>query len=285
MDLDLVRTLLAVVDSGTFDAAASALHVTPSAVSQRIKALEQRTGRVLLVRARPVRLTPSGEVLVRYGRQLLALDQDLGAALGTDAVVRVSIAVNADSLATWFLPALQRVSPGLRISFELHREDQDHTTALLRRGSVMAAVTSSREPVAGCSVRKLGHIRYAAMATQSFVDRHATGETKSWLPDAPVVVFDRNDDLQDRFVRTLTRGRGASEHRHYVPSSEVYVRTIAAGLGWGMVPPQQLLDGLVDLAPGRTVSVPLYWQQWKLDSPALNAVAEAVFAEAAQALK
>lgn len=285
MDLDLVRTLLAVVDAGTFDAAATVLHVTPSAVSQRIKALEQRTGRVLLVRVRPVRLTPSGEVLVRYGRQLLALDQDLGAALGEDAVVRVPIAVNADSLATWFLPALQRVSPDLRISFDLHREDQDHTTALLRQGLVMAAVTSSREPVAGCSVRKLGSIRYAAMATQSFVDHHADGPTKSWLPGAPVVVFDRNDDLQDRFVRALTRGRGASEHRHHVPSSEVYVRAIVAGLGWGMVPLQQLQEGLVDLAPGRTVDIPLYWQQWKLDSPALTAVAGAVAQEAAIALR
>ncbi|NKE60274.1 LysR family transcriptional regulator ArgP [Lentzea sp. PSKA42] len=285
MDLDLVRTLLAVVDAGTFDAAAAALHVTPSAVSQRIKALEQRTGRVLLVRARPVRLTPSGEVLVRYGRQLLALDQDLDAALGTDAAVRVPIAVNADSLATWFLPALQRVPSSLKISFDLHREDQDHTTALLRQGLVMAAVTSSREPVAGCTVRRLGDIRYAAMASQSFVDQHVDGPLKSWLPDAPVVVFDRNDDLQDQFVRTLTRGRGASEHRHYVPSSEVYVRAIVAGLGWGMVPPQQLQDGLVDLAPGRTVSVPLYWQQWKLDSPALNAVAGAVEQEAAIALR
>ena len=285
MDLDLVRTLLAVVDAGTFDAAAAALHVTPSAVSQRIKALEQRTGRVLLVRARPVRLTPSGEVLVRYGRQLVALDQDLDAALGDDVVVRVPIAVNADSLATWFLPALQRVPAGLKISFDLHREDQDLTTALLRQGVVMAAVTSSREPVAGCSVRKLGSIRYAAMATQSFVDRWQAGPPKSWLPDAPVVVFDRNDDLQDRFVRTLTRGRGASEHRHHVPSSEVYVRAIVAGLGWGMVPPQQLQDGLVDLVPGRTVDVPLYWQQWKLDSPALTEVAEAVAAEAAVALR
>lgn len=286
MDLDLVRTLLAVVDAGTFDAAATALHVTPSAVSQRIKALEQRTGRVLLVRAKPVRLTPSGEVLVRYGRQLVALDQDLDAALNAGAVVRVPIAVNADSLATWFLPALQRVPAHLRISFDLHREDQDHTTTLLRQGQVMAAVTSSREPVAGCTVRKLGHIRYAAMATPSFVDRwRRHGPPKSWLPDAPVVVFDRNDDLQDRFVRTLTRGRGASEHRHYVPSSEVFVRAIVAGLGWGMVPPQQLLDGLVDLVPGRTVDIPLYWQQWKLDSPALTAVADAVAAEAVIALR
>ncbi|MET9634277.1 LysR family transcriptional regulator ArgP [Lentzea sp. NPDC006480] len=285
MDLDLVRTLLAVVDAGTFDAAATNLHVTPSAVSQRIKALEHRTGRVLLVRARPVRLTPSGEVLVRYGRQLLALDQDLDLALGEDAVVRVPIAVNADSLATWFLPALQRVPTQLKISFDLHREDQDHTTALLRQGLVMAAVTSSREPVAGCEVRKLGSIRYAAMATRSYLDRYANGPVKSWLPGAPVVVFDRNDDLQDRFVRTLTRGRGASDHRHYVPSSEVYVRAIVAGLGWGMVPPQQLQEGLVDLAPGRTVDIPLYWQQWKLDSPALTAVADAVEQEAAQALR
>jgi LysR family transcriptional regulator (chromosome initiation inhibitor) len=286
MDLDLVRTLLAVVDAGTFDAAATALHVTPSAISQRVKALEQRTGRVLLVRARPVRLTPSGEVLVRYGRQLLVLDQGLDAALGSDTVVRMPIAVNADSLATWFLPALAGVPD---VCFDLHREDQDHTTTLLRDGRVMAAVTSSALPVQGCSVRPLGHLRYRVMASPAFAARRLGGSLLDALTRAPVVMFDRNDDLQDRFVRSLG-GRGASELRHYVPASDVFVAAVVAGLGWGMVPDEQaaplLRAGkLVSPAPDRPVDVPLYWQQWKLGLPALTAVADAVATMAAATLR
>ncbi|NUR39861.1 MAG: LysR family transcriptional regulator, partial [Streptomyces sp.] len=82
LPLDQVRTLLAVVDEGTFDAAAAVLRLTPSAVSQRVKALEQRTGRVLLVRAKPVRPTESGEVVVRFARQLARLERDAWSELG-----------------------------------------------------------------------------------------------------------------------------------------------------------------------------------------------------------
>src|SRR5438445_3320530 len=145
LPLDQVRTLLAAVDEGTFDAAARALHVTPSAVSQRVKALEQRIGRVLLLRTKPVRLTESGEVVVRFARQLALLEHDAGAELGLSGAVSVlPIAVNADSLATWFLPALAAVpaQTNFEVCFDLHREDQDHTTLLLRQGLVMAAVTS-----------------------------------------------------------------------------------------------------------------------------------------------
>ena len=151
LPLDQVRTLLAVVDEGTFDAAATALHVTPSAVSQRVKALEQRTGRVLLMRTKPVRPTESGEVVVRFARQLARLERDARAELGMSGAgepTRVSIAVNADSLATWFLPALTRVRFEPRLCFELRREDETRTASLLREGLVMAAVTSSPEPLA-----------------------------------------------------------------------------------------------------------------------------------------
>ncbi|AXB43203.1 LysR family transcriptional regulator ArgP [Amycolatopsis albispora] len=293
LPLDQVRTLLAVVDEGTFDAAAAALHVTPSAVSQRVKALEQRTGRVLLLRTKPVRATESGEVVVRFARQLARLELDARAELGmadTGEPARLSIAVNADSLATWFLPALAGVPEDLRISFELHREDQDHTTALLREGVVMAAVTSSPDPVAGCSVRGLGKMRYLPMANPEFAARHlGDGPLRQSLPDAPVVLFDRRDDLQDRLTRKLTRGRGAGSRRHYVPSSEAFVEAVAAGLGWGMVPvaqagPYLRAGTLADLAPEQAIDVPLYWQQWKLDSPALAATADAVATAAAAAL-
>ncbi|MEZ0068681.1 LysR family transcriptional regulator (chromosome initiation inhibitor) [Streptacidiphilus sp. MAP12-20] len=290
---DLVRTLLAVVDEGTFDAAAAALHVTPSAVSQRVKALEQRTGRVLLMRTKPVRPTESGQVVVRFARQLARLEGDARDALGMDDAgggpARLSIAVNADSLATWFVPALAGLAQDARLYVELRREDEAHTTALLREGEVMAAVTSSPDPVAGCSVRRLGSMRYLPCAAPEFAARWLVGDPAGRLPEAPVVIFDRRDDLQDAFARELTGGRNASPLRHYVPSSEGFVDAVTAGLGWGLVPgsqaePRLRSGGLVAFTPGRTVEVPLYWQQWRLDSPALATVAEAVAAAAARAL-
>ncbi|SOE78778.1 transcriptional regulator, LysR family [Streptomyces sp. OV198] len=297
LPLDQVRTLLAVVDEGTFDAAAAALHVTPSAVSQRVKALEQRTGRVLLMRTKPVRPTESGEVVVRFARRLARLERDARTELGMSEAgepTRLSIAVNADSLATWFLPALTRVSRELRLCLELRREDENHTAALLREGVVMAAVTTWPDPVAGCSVRALGHMRYLAVAGPDFAGRWLGAGTGAALDeliaDAPVVAFDRNDDLQDEFVRGFGGGVGASALRHFMPTSEGFVDAVVAGLGWGMVPEVQaeplLRAGrLVRLAPDRTVDVPLFWQQWKLDFPALAAVAEAVAAVAAESLR
>ncbi|MFJ4483244.1 LysR family transcriptional regulator ArgP [Streptomyces longwoodensis] len=293
LPLDQVRTLLAVVDEGTFDAAAAALHVTPSAVSQRVKALEQRTGRVLLLRTKPVRPTESGEIIVRFARQLARLERDTRAELGMSAEgepTRVSVAVNADSLATWFLPALTQVAPEPRLCFELHREDETRTAELLREGLVMAAVTSAPDAVTGCSVRRLGTMRYLAAATPGFVRRHLDGPLPDALIHASVVTFDRRDDLQDAFVRRLRRGAGgASAVRHAVPTSEGFLDAVAAGLGWGMVPEIQagglLRSGrLVPLAPDLPLDVPLYWQQWKLDSPALAALAEAVAGAAARAL-
>lgn len=286
---DQVRTLLAVVDEGTFDAAADALHVTPSAVSQRVKALEQRTGRVLLLRTKPVRPTESGAVMVRYARKLAQLERDARTELGLAGdgePTKLPIAANSDSITTWLLPALARIPREPPICFELHRADQDHTAVLLREGLVMAAVTSSPDPVAGCAVRRLGRMRYLAVATPSF--------TSAWLADrplgqaiqaAPLVVFDRLDDLQDQFARAVSRGRDASRERHLIPSTEGLRDAIVAGMGWGVMPEVQaeplIRDGaLVNLAPRRPIDVPLFWQQWKLDSPALAVTAEAILAAA-----
>ncbi|GHB60906.1 transcriptional regulator ArgP [Streptomyces cirratus] len=298
LPLEQVRTLLAVVDEGTFDAAAAALHVTPSAVSQRVKALEQRTGRVLLMRTKPVRATESGQVVVRFARQLARLERDARSELGMGMAdgrgpVRLPVAVNADSLATWFLPALTRVPQDPPVCFELHREDEGHTTALLREGQVMAAVTSSPDPVAGCTVRALGLARYLPVASPAFVARHLAGPRSlaDRLRGAPAIVFDRRDELQDRFLRSLAGAQEAPAGavRHHVPTSEGFRDAVAAGLGWGMVPQPQaeplLAAGeLVLLAPRRPLDVPLYWQQWKLDSPALAAVATVIARAAAEAL-
>ncbi|ASO21325.1 LysR family transcriptional regulator ArgP [Actinoalloteichus hoggarensis] len=290
---ELVHTLVTAVDEGTFDAAARALHLTPSAVSQRIKLLEQKTGRVLLIRSKPVRLTESGGIVARYARQLTLLTgdalADLGAT-GSGEPTTISVAVNADSLATWFLDALDPEPAGLRIRFDLRREDQDHTAELLRQGVVMAAVTSSARPVQGCTVRPLGHMRYHAMASREFAERRLSrGPLDRTLPEAPVIVFDAKDDLQDAFLRRITGRRAGGAVRHVIPESAVFCQAVVNGMGWGMLPTSQVAalpdpEALVELAPEHPVDVALYWQHWRLDSPPLTAVTEAVLRAAARTL-
>ncbi|MFY1669979.1 LysR family transcriptional regulator ArgP [Plantactinospora sp. WMMB334] len=297
MDLhfEQLRTFAAVVDHGSFEAAARRLHVTPSAVSQRMKALESTVGRVLVERAKPARPTPSGRVVLRLARQVTLLATDAFRELGQDSAdpaadpvefSRIPIVVNGDSLNTWVLPALAAARE--RICVDVYREDQDHSVELLRQGTAMAAVTSDSRPVQGCAVRPLGRMRYRPMASPEFL--------RTWLPEgptveglsrAPMLVFDRRDDLQERYLRRRAR-RAWDPPRHYVPSSGDFPEAIRLGIGWGMVPEQQRVrypaGTLVPIDPEVVVEVPLYWQQWRLDSRLLGVLADCVAAAAAGSL-
>ena len=287
MDLEQLRALSATVDAGTLDGAARALHVTPSAVSQRLKALETATGRVLLVRSRPVRPTPSGEVLLRLARQVDLLAADAGRELHggrAAAAVTLPVAVNADSLATWVLPALAPLAG--EYALDLHVADQARTGALLRAGTVTAAVTDAADPVPGCSSTPLGSMRYRPKATAAYLARWLPdGPTAAALAQAPVIVFDRDDDLQAASLRA--RGVDpAAPPVHHVPSSADFLRAVRLGMGWGMVPDLQDTEGdLVALGDGGEVDVALHWQQWKLRSPSLDRLGAAVLAGGRRALR
>lgn len=292
LQIDQLRTLVAVVDHGTLDAAARDLQVTPSAVSQRLKALESSVGQVLVRRTRPARPTEPGKVILRVARQMILLNDEAGLELAgtrSQGVTTIPVVINGDSLNTWALAALAGVDPDQRISFEVHRADEGLSVELLRNGTVMAAVTSVAEPVPGCSVRKLGTMRYRPMARPDFVERwFPDGPTVPALSVAPVVVFDRDDTLQDRYLRRRTRRR-IDPPRHFIPVSADFARAIALGLGWGMVPPQQSAEfeasgDLVEFDPPAHVDVALYWQQWKLHTPMLDRLAEAMITTAAREL-
>ncbi|GAB2842772.1 LysR family transcriptional regulator ArgP [Microbacterium insulae] len=288
---ELAETVAAVVDEGTLDAAARRLHVTPSAVSQRIKALEELLGRVVLVRSKPARPTEAGVAVVRLARQAALLQHDAVAALGAGdggaPRTAVPLAVNADSLATWFLAPLARLSQRHPIVFDVHRDDQDFTAGLLESGTVMGAVTSRATPVAGCRVSALGAMRYEAVATPGFVERWLRGGTTPGnLADAPVVDFDRRDDLQNEWLRAMdAAGRPP---RHFVPASNDFATAVLIGLGWALLPTFQSADplarGELVRLGGPPIDVPLHWQQWNLRSPLLDAIADEVVAEGRRVL-
>ncbi len=287
---ELAETLATVVDEGTMDAAARRLLVTPSAVSQRIRTLEELVGRVVLVRTKPVRATEAGAAIVRLARQAALLEHDTLAELGSQEGGRASVplAVNADSLATWFLAPLSRLAARHPVVFELHRDDQDFTAGLLESGTVMGAVTSRQSPVAGCRVNALGAMRYEAVATPAFVARWLPGGADpAALATAPVIDFDRRDDLQARWL-TEVGADPALPPRNFVPASNDFATATRLGLGWALLPTLQsaapLETGELVRLGGPPIDVPLYWQQWNLSSPLLDAIADEIVEEGRRVL-
>lgn len=283
IDLPQLEALAAVVDEGSFDAAALRLHVTPSAISQRVKAFETAIGAVLLMRSKPVRVTEAGVPYLRLAQQIRTLVAETTTYGGDDGVVTVPVGVNGDSLNTWVLPALAQLSEAM--DFDIRREDQGRSAELLRQGVVMAAVTASPDAVQGCSVTRLGIMRYRPMCSPEFRSRWlADGPSGGALARAPMVVFDRSDDLQDRYLAQWGGPLGPGR-RHYVPSSADFAEAVRLGLGWAVLPRQQSerweAEGrLIDIAPTTGLDVTLYWQQWKVRTAALARLSDVIVAAA-----
>ncbi len=284
MDLNpgQLDALVAIADHGSFDAAARQLHITPSAVSQRIRALEAAAGQVLVSRGTPCRPTSQGEWLVRLGRQTRLLYDEASQALTAGTTVELPVAVNADSLATWFRDVLAQAAQWDATAICLSVEDQAYSQKLLRSGDVLAAVTSDSEAVQGCSAEPLGALRYIPAAVPAFADRWRRQGSPDWAA-MPSIVFSDKDDLQAE----LLRRHGITAQPpvvHRVPSSADFYQAVRAGLGWGMLPEPQ---ASADLAAGRIIrlssdvtDIPLYWQRWRLDSARLTALTGAVRAAA-----
>ena len=284
IDGQQLAAFAAVIEHGSFDAAATRLHVTPSAISQRIKALEQRVGQVLVVREKPCSATAAGVPLLRLAAQTALLESEALAEMGggEEGTPRIALAVNADSMSTWFTGVFTALQGVL---FDLRIEDQDHSARLLREGVVMGVVTTERTPVSGCRVRPLGVMRYIPVASKPFVKRYLPdGFTAHAVSAAPSLAWNRDDALQDELVRKAFR-RHIARPQHLVPTAEGFGAAVRAGLGWGMYPDSlaapNLKDGSFVRVSDVHLDVPLYWQCWKLDSPIVKKVTDTVCSAAA----
>lgn len=298
MPLDLIHPQLAaftaVIEEGSFEAAARRLSITPSAVSQRIKALEDRLGQVLVVRQTPCHPTPAGERLLHRVRPMQVLEAEaLADFLPEEDSARLSrpiaIAVNEDSLGTWFVTALSRLHQQYGYLFDIQVDDQDHTLNLLRKGAVLGVVTSERTPLQGCSVHFLGAMRYRAIAAPEFATRYfAAGVDAAAFAQAPIILFDRKDALPWRFIRRITRAKIAPPV-HYLPTATGIVEAAARGLGWCLAPESLIAPTvqerkIVIVDPTRWLDVPLYWQHAAVRSSTLQHIRQALHAAAVDVL-
>ncbi len=297
LDYAALSALAAVVREGSFERAARALHVTPSAVSQRIRLLEERVGCALVVREQPCRATDAGRRLCQHVDHVRLLEQELSTQLPAvpaqaaqaPARVPLPIAVNADSLATWAAPVIAGFAADNPVLLEVAVDDQDHTTEWLRKGAVLAAVTSAARPAAGCNSRPLGAMRYRAAASPAFMQRYfAEGVGAGSLARAPSLVFNTKDELQQRWARRLCH-RHVELPRHTLPSSHAFVTAALAGMGWGLQPQaliaQHLRQGtLVELVPETPLDVALHWQHARAASGLLDRLTAAMLAAGRAAL-
>ena len=280
LDYPQLEALAAVHRRGSFDLAAAQLGLTPSAVSQRIKALEERIGALLIRRGVPCVATDPGLRLIRHFDEVCLLEAALPLPEASPLTLR--IAVNADSLATWVIPALAQVPDVL---FDLVIDDQDHSQDWLRRGEVAAAVTSHPGPLQGCDTVFLGHLRYLATASPAFAARwFAQGVTRDSLSRAPALSFSDKDRLQTEWIARMTGARFPYPW-HRIASSHGFVDAALAGMGWGMNPeplisPHLAAGTLVEIAPGTPLDVPLHWQFTRLAAPALARLTKAMRAGA-----
>jgi LysR family transcriptional regulator (chromosome initiation inhibitor) len=281
LDETLLAALAAVAREGSFERAARLLHITPSAVSQRVRLLEERVGAVLIVRGRPCVATEVGARLCRHAELISVLEAQLRRELPTlpresvgSHYANLRIAVNAASLGTWFIGAMKDFAGHHDTLLSLTLDDEERTAEWLRRGHVLAAVTSLRAPVQGCRSRRLGALRYVATASAQFVHRwFPEGVTADALARAPSLMFDRNDRLQEQWVHRRVH-RDVRLPAHRLPSTGAFLDAALAGLGWGMNPLARVRahlrsGALVEPVAQTPLDVALYWQVTRLVAPVL----------------
>lgn len=296
LDEALLAAVAAVAREGSFERAARVLHVTPSAVSQRVKLLEERLGAVLIVRGQPCSATEIGARICRHAELVSVLVSELRRELpmlpkdSPDMPhASLRIAVNADSLSTWFVQAMAEFGREDTALLNLTLADEDHTAEWLRRGYVLGAVTSVGTAVQGCRIRRLGSLRYVATASAGFVRRwFAAGVSADALARAPSLLFDSNDSLQELWSRRIVR-RDVALPVHRIPATQAFIDAALAGVGWGMNPLSLVrahlkAGALVELVPDTPVDVPLYWQATRLKVPVLERLTRSVVRAAGAAL-
>ncbi len=273
LNYELLAGLAAVISEGSFEAAARVLNITPSAVSQRVKLLEEKLGALLIIRGKPCSATEYGYAIFKHTEQIQILEKHLLNSLPKKDDIDLTkplllrLAVNADSVGSWFPAVMREISESGNYLFDIIIDSEAKTSSLLRRGTVIAAITSDKSPIQGFQNTYLGSLRYVSIASPKFIDKYFSDGLidERGLREAPCLTFDRNDTLPGKWIKQICNKKNVPLKTHWIPSLTGYIRTCEESIGWGLHPlslVQSNLDNgsLVELVPNTYVDVPLYWQ-------------------------
>lgn len=268
-----IEALYMVLELQSFEAAAKKLHITQSAVSQRIKGLETHFGEPVLIRNLPYTLTRLGETLVGHYQRISILEKDLEKQISTSyEKPRISIAINRDSLETWFLELMKNKLIFENVLLEVVADDQELTLEYFKKGLVSACLSTSKKTTPEGESVFLGDMEYLLVCSPDFKDKYFSKRDviKSLLA-APAVKFDKNDFLHEKYLEKYFSLKNAELNFHLIPSVQGFKRYALLGYGYCLIPKidivQELKKGeLVQIFKDKTWKVPFYWHYWTLES-------------------
>ncbi|ACY50639.1 chromosome initiation inhibitor [Vibrio antiquarius] len=285
LDYKWIEALDAVVYQGSFERAAEHLFVSQSAISQRIKQLEKFLAQPVLVRSQPPKPTPIGKKLLGLYRRVRLLEHEILPEIKNDTSTRhvqLSLATNADSLATWLLPALQDVMKQRQVELKLTIYGESRSIEKLKSGEVTGAISLESQPIPGCRADYLGRVDYVCVASPEFYQRYfAQGVNNQTLAKAPAVSYDQYDDLHKTFLTEHFNVSPDSVIHHNISSSEAFLKVALAGVAYCLIPRLQITDelergALVDVTPGFLMSHRIYWHHWQLETGVLQEISHAI---------
>lgn len=289
IDYKLIRLLDLVIKEQGFEKAASKLNITQSAVSQRIKSLENDFGELLVTRTLPPKPTELGKKLLKLLYHVNLMEQDIFDNGGVN-IETIPLAINADSLATWFLPSIQSVLDDANLRLDIRIDDETRTLDHLISGNAVGAISTYNKPIINGKCDYIGSLDYILAGTEEFAKKYfPKGVTKESLLKAPVVSFCQNIDQHHIFLQQHFEIIPGNLVSHIVPSSEAYIKMILQSSACCMIPKQQIAaelndNKIINLVPDLVQHKRLYWHRYNLESEPIRKLTEAIKANSGQYL-
>lgn len=269
MDYKGIEALYTVLEMQSFEAAAKKLFITQSAISQRIKGLEAQYGEPMLIRTLPYVPTKIGCYLIGHFKQISLLEEALKHHLGSKRKLHISIALNRDSLETWFLDLIEDSTLLKDVILEVIADDQELTIDYLKRGLVSACLSTSHQETLGCKTTFLGNMEYLLVASPKFFKEYFfKAKFENCLLQAPAIKFDRNDHLHKRYLEKFFGLSDDEVNYQIVPSVKGFKKYVLLGYGYALIPRIDIVGELKSKKlvqiHDKTWKIPMYWHHWSI---------------------
>jgi len=271
LDYKGLEALYTVQELQSFEEAAKKLHITQSAISQRIKNLEILYGQPLLNRTLPYRATSLGQQLIGHFTRICLLESELEKQLSAVNKPSIAIALNRDSLETWFMDVIKKTDIFNQIALKVIADDQEKTLEYLKTGQVSACLSTSEKEIMGGKVQFLGDMEYVLAGSPEFVNQHfMKANPKECLAKAVALKFDHHDTLHERYMEKFFGLNGKELNYHILPSVLGFKQFVLLGYGYGLIPKIDIVNELkkkqLVKVYDKTWKIPLYWHYWEVES-------------------